>query len=214
MVMCTMIGSALPSVDWTDSDGTTTAADPTHTFSGVAIGAAHGTRQVFVATYYDPSTAVTVGGVTASSVVTVTGNFLRLWRASVPTGTTASVVVTRSGSGRLAIQVWAAYNLRSTTPHDTASYEAGGAATSHTTTINTANKGILIAASGTAVTTGVTVSSWTGATLRNNRRLVIGSFDILLSGADSMPTISATNATLRTTWSASETADIIGATYR
>lgn len=209
-----IVGEPPATVDWTDSDGTLSASSPTHTFSSVAIGTAHATRQVFVATYYDVATAVTVGGISASVVVSATGNFLRLWRAAVPTGTTASIAVTSSGTGRLAIQVWAAYNLRSTTPHDTAAYSAGANATTHTTTINKADKGILIAAAGTAGNPGFLCTSWTGATLRNNRRLAVGSFDILESAADSMDTASATGATLRSTWDDSVLADMVGATYR
>jgi len=214
MVMCTVIGSALPSVDWTDNGGTLTPSIPSHTFSGVDIGTAHSTRQVFVATFLGDVSAVTVGGVSASAVVSVADNSLRLWRAAVPTGTTASVVITLAGDTALIIQVWAAYNLRSTTPHDTASYPAGSTSTTHTTTINTADRGILIAAAGAAGPADVLVSSWTGATLRSNRRVVAVGVDLLESAADSTGTAAATGATLRSTWDSSVAARMVGATYR
>ena len=214
MVMCVMIGSALPSVDWTDSAESGSTSSP-HTFSSQSIGAAHSTRQVFVATYIGNASAVTIGGISATQVASAASGLLKLWRAAVPTGTTASVVVTYSGGGgRLMITVWSAYNLRSTAAHDTASYDSSGSATSHTTTINTANKGIVIAAAASSVADGVRVSSWTGATLRDNGVLDDGSTDYVLSAATSEDTALATGATLRSTWSASVNANMVAATFR
>ena len=215
--MCVMIGSALPSVDWTESAANGSASSP-ETFTGISLGTEASSRQIFVAVYSGVASAVTVGGVSATLVENNSGSTLTLWRAAVPTGTSASVVVTfTGGGGRLLITVWAAYNLRSTTPVDTAQVTTSSTpATTHTTTIDTANKGILIAASATVVNSGDGgASSWTGATLRNNRILAAGAIDYALSAGDSQNTAVASGATLRTTWSpAVGSVAIVGATYR
>lgn len=209
-----VIGAPAATVSWTDSAGTLTSTPPDYTFTGMSIGAAHPTRQVFVATYYDVATAVTVNGIAASVVVSAGSNTFRLWRAAVPTGTTASIVVTSGTSGRELISVWAAYNLQSTTPYDTASYTAAANATTHTTSINTKSGGILIATAAAIGTTALSLTGWTGATLRNNLSISDGSSDFLLGAASQADTVTATGATLRTTWNESVLADMLGATFR
>lgn len=206
-----IIGAPLPTVFWTSSSGISAGSSP-YSFPGLAIGSADSTRQVFVATYNDTATAVTVGGISATLVVS--SSSLILWRAAVPSGTTADIVVTTSGSsGRELVTVLAAYNLASTTPFHTASYAAGGAASSHSTTINTASNGILIAAAAASVSPGVVVSSWGGATLRDNRALALGIFDLVLSAASSESTAAATAATLTSNWSGSQAANMVAASF-
>jgi hypothetical protein len=80
---------------------------PTVTFSNVNIGTPSAGRVVVVgvadnAASYDGITGVTIGGVAATEAVfsdTATTNYASLWYASVPTGTTATIVVTGQGSG-------------------------------------------------------------------------------------------------------------------
>lgn len=194
--------AALPTVTWTDSASSASATSP-HTFTSRAIGTALATREVFVAVYNGTTSAVTVGGISASLVASAASSTLTLWRASVPTGTTADIVVTfTGGGGRLLISVWAAYNLTSTTPFGTASYFASSTpATNHSTTIDTAGGGILIAVAAAVITSGNGGPSWTGATFRDHEILDVGSIDFVLSSADSENSAAATGATLQTTWS-------------
>lgn len=94
----------------TDSavDSTDTTA---YTFAGKSIGAADSNRRIIIAVAGSSVTAgrtissVTVGGLTATGDVTATStgfgtNISALYRVVVPTGTTADVVVTFSGSMR------------------------------------------------------------------------------------------------------------------
>ena len=208
-------GKPPPTVVWTESAASSSASSP-HTFTGISLSTADGSRQIFVAVYSGVASAVTVGGISATLVKNTASSTLTLWRAAVPTGTSASVVVTYTGGGgRLLITVWAAYNLLSTTPVDTAQVTTSSTpATTHTTTIDTAGGGILIAAAGTVVNSGDGGPSWTGATLRNNRVLNGGVIDFVLSAGDSQDTAAATGATLRTTWSpAVGNVAMVGATY-
>lgn len=205
-----------PNVVWTDSTSSASATSP-HSFTSRAIGTADASREVFVAVYNGAASAVTVGGVSATLVETAASNTLTLWRAAVPSGTTATVVVTYTGGGgRLLISVFAAYNLQSTTPHDTASYFASSTpATTHATTIDTASQGILIAVASTLVTSGNPGPSWSGATFRDHEVLDIGAIDFILSAADSTGTVAASNATVQTTWSpAVGSVAMVAATFR
>lgn len=211
-----VIGRPNPTVLWTDGASNAAATSPMHTFSGVGIGAAHPTRQVFVADFGGSASAVVIGGISAVSVVSAASNTLSLWRAAVPTGTTASVAVTYTGSARMLIGVWAAYNLVNTSPFHTASYAASSTpASAHATTINTRANGILIAASAALVNAGAGGPSWSGASLRNNRSLNTGAIDWVLSSADAQATSAATGATLQTTWTpAVGNVAIVAATFR
>ncbi len=111
---------------------TTNSASP-YTHSSQAIGTADASRQVVVGVNCQDSgvtvSALTVGGVSASQIIGATDgnnadNRVELWAASVPTGTTADIVVTYSGSPQnCCIGVWAIYGA-STSAHDTASDDA------------------------------------------------------------------------------------------
>lgn len=99
------------------------AGATTYTFTGKAIGPAAANRYVFVATFQHANTrtvsSLTVGGISATLVKSQAGGSLttELWMANVPTGTTATIVVTWSGSVSIAcgIGVWSATGLNSTT---------------------------------------------------------------------------------------------------
>lgn len=201
----------IPSIFWTDSAATNSTSSP-HSFTGVGIGTAEATREVFVATYFGAPTALTVGGVSATLVVN--NSVLKLWRATVPTGTTATVTATISAGTRLIISVWSVFNLRSTTPFATASYNAGANATTHTTTINTEEHGILVAAGSMTVAGGSVVTSWSGATLRDNRSLSFAGQGATLSAADKTDTAAATGASLQSVWNASVLANMVAASFR
>ena len=102
------------------------------TFTGKAIGTAAADRLVIVSTWVIKPGATTrtwtasIGGVSATEfagahVSTSTGAStdveIRMFAATVASGTTANIVITTSGSTTgCAIGVWSAYNLASTTP--------------------------------------------------------------------------------------------------
>jgi hypothetical protein len=74
-----------------------------YTFSSVAIGAADSNRKVFAQILVGSSsptvTSVTIGGVTAPLIVARAGTFWTgIYAAKVPTGTTATIVVTATGT--------------------------------------------------------------------------------------------------------------------
>lgn len=198
---------------WTAVRSTTSASFPTHRFTSVPIGDAAPDRQVFVITSDAFASAVVPGGIAATKVVAATADALVLWRANVPTGTTASIDVTATGSSRILIEVYAVYGLASTTPVATANYTSGGTSTTHSTTIDHPAGGILIAGVGATVSPGESLSSWTGATLDDNTLITAGAVRLIISGASSENLAAATGATLQTTFSASVNAQMVAATY-
>lgn len=103
----------------------TSAVDPsdltTYTFSAQAIGTAAADRRVHVgvgATQNSPTiSSVVIGGVTATQNIATTlgtASTVGIFTANVPTGTTADVVVTFTGStNRCGIAVWTSTGLTS-----------------------------------------------------------------------------------------------------
>ena len=95
-----------------------TANASSYTFSSQAIGTADANRYVIVAVHLQRSNtseivnSLSVGGVSATLISSGTSNtanrsLVDFWKAAVPTGTTADVVVTLSGTAdRCAISVW------------------------------------------------------------------------------------------------------------
>ena len=100
------------SVTFTDSSVNSSGATA-YTFSSQAIGTASSDRVVAVGVSAGNSAAgintLTVGGVSAVKAIDATNSTeTELWYASVPSGTTADIVVTFSSSkGRCGIGVWA-----------------------------------------------------------------------------------------------------------
>lgn len=173
----TPTASGSPFVEYTDTatDGTDTS---TYTFTSRAIGTAAGDRKVIVGIYArTPSstllnvTGVTIAGITASAVTGTsnpnadgaTSNYTGLWIADVPSGTTATVVVTTAvNAARCAIAIYRATGI-SSTPSDVAVF-FGAAVASGAVTLN-ADVGadsVVVSVAGWA-TSGVT-ASWTGMT--------------------------------------------------
>lgn len=133
--------------------GTSTfGAGATATYTNFSIGTASSDRVVFVAAWMLSATArsissITIGGVTATLVVgdTATRNQnVVLYRATVPTGTTATIVVTWSGSANNSgIDVWTASGVGTITTFS--SNRADSNATTQSVTINTPSNGFSIA---------------------------------------------------------------------
>ena len=104
----------------------------TYTYSAVSIGTAHTNRRIVVAIFFDaaddyPPAAMTIGGVSATLVVSEDSQ-IALYIAAVPTGTTADIVVTYATAAlRSAIGVWRIDGLTANGAHHTINTNAGSA---------------------------------------------------------------------------------------
>jgi hypothetical protein len=137
------------------------AAATSHSFAGIGIGPAHSTRIVVLAIQWQPQvapvgteTGVSIGGVAASQVATSPGlspgNNIRcsLYRAAVPTGSTATIAFTTSNTAQnINIAIWRIVNAASAVPSDTATSNAASDGT-RTLTIDAPAGGVVIACAG------------------------------------------------------------------
>lgn len=158
---------ALPPLTRTFKHGETLelgTADKTYT--AVAIGTANGNRMVVACVKGDNSggqpTAVTIGGVAATSIAAISSGsqYNSIWAAKVPTGTTGNIRVQWSGApDRQGISVYEVQNKRGAV---TASATATDAVTAYTQSITIPARGIAIGCgiSGNAAGTG----TWTNLT--------------------------------------------------
>jgi len=150
--------------DHTSVDGTDSA---TYTFASQAIGTAYSDRLVVVGYAFtnltgQAITSVTIGGITATTIhSTGTNTACGLAWANVPTGTTASIVITPTSAGtvRCGISVYVVRGLQSMTAFAT-NASAGGSDASRNTSLNIAAGGVVFAVS--ASQAGAT--AWTNIT--------------------------------------------------
>lgn len=212
---------ALPSKSFqaTTFDGT---SQTTYTFAGQNIGSASSTRYVIVAAALTASasrtiSSVTVGGISATAIVTddVTNFFfyrLSLYIVAVPTGSTASVVVTASGAcDAAAISVWAAYDLNSATAVDS-DVSPDSVSPFDVPSMSTSADGILVAA--TTYFSDAGSVAWTNATERSD---LSSSFSGAFSGnsaADALTTGAGVALISTITASGFDAGLVIGATFR
>lgn len=143
--------------------GTDTSDASTYTFTSVAAGTAADDRIMAcaigvrgLANY----SSVTIGGVTADLRMTVTNTSDRVFlvTAAVPTGTTATVVVTLSGStSRCGIALVPIYGAGSAVPTDTDSSTSDPGAVTLTVPANGVALGYTLSVNGASYT-------WTGLT--------------------------------------------------
>lgn len=159
-------GPPPPSVTWTDAEASNTILG-THTFTAVAIGTA-GTRHIIFpvitgATVTSCSATVNGSAATAISGATLNGSAwdVRMFIASVPTGTTADIVVTISPSSTCFITAFAAYDLTSAASFDTATDQGTDPLT---LSLNIPANGIAVAMS--FVNDSPNSWTWTGMTER------------------------------------------------
>lgn len=163
MASCVIIGRGTITFQFTDSELQDLPAGTTFTFSNKAIGSAASNRTILVlaqpGTALNTVTSVTVGGVSATVVPSTTNRF---WLASVPSGTTATVVMNTSATtGAVAIGLYAIYGSLNQVPFDNQSTSGTG-----TTSVN-----LNVEAGGIAICYGLTTSittasdqSWSGVT--------------------------------------------------
>lgn len=187
------------------ASATAIGSGSTYTYNSQAIGPAAANRLVIVAVHSLQSagartiSSVTVGGISATVIpgttfttTTAHGDYdSALYAASVPTGTTANIVVTMSGSvtgGGGGISVWAAYDLSSTTAIDGDGAINTSGSPANIPSLTTANSGFLVA-SAMAYAFGAFSVSWTNATKRSevsvgsNPYVVISAADAATTGA-------------------------------
>lgn len=177
----------------------------TYTFAAQSIGTASATRRVVVGVGWASAAATTVssltiGGITATAdgdSGAATGNRrAMIFSAIVPTGTTADVVVTLSGTGaRLGIGVWR-LSGGGPTGATSASVNAG----SGTLTVTTVADDIVFAYgfSGNSSATPAT-ATWTGASERFDDGLNEASNSNSSSGSDATASGSSTAIDFSTT---------------
>jgi hypothetical protein len=150
------------------------ASSATLTFTGMGIGTADANRVVavgiFVQGFIGTVTGVTIGGVSATQVTgaaaSVTSIQTDIWYASVPTGTTATVVVTMNTSQQYSMAV-TAFRIITATP----TAGTGGSGTQGFGT--TASATVTIPSGGGAIflgqLDGSQTQSWNVATVDNAR---------------------------------------------
>jgi len=166
---------AAPSGGWTFSTSKTNTGPGASsiTFTGYAIGAAAAGRVVVAAIAWSHSvsstlTGVTIGGVAATPVQTVTAHStsgrIALYYAVVPTGTTADVAITISTgiSSGIACHVWYGFPATST-PLDSGSATATGGGIVTVSDLQIAAGGILIAFAGGSNSSDPWTFGWNGA---------------------------------------------------
>lgn len=178
-----------------------------YTFSSMPIGDAASDRLVVVGVQARVSsgqsnvTSVTIGGVAATEIATIDPDpgttTIGLWQAAVPTGTTASVVVSFGGQTQTecGLAVFSIRNMGSTTPSDTVA-TSGSTRNTHSTT------GLTVPDGGGAVLFALdtdansTAFSWSGATGQGTTRVATTdryiSAAMIPEGDGSAPTISVT----------------------
>lgn len=191
--------STVVAISYTDFEIQDSAAT-TFTYTSKAIGAIDGNRRVIVATGSTVNasrtvSSVTVGGISATQAVTAessgSGVYARtsIWIATVPSGTTANIVVTYSASvNRSAISVWAAYGLQSSTATSTGSSSSSSDPMTASLTINTGGIGVGMAHN--YYGGGHTSYTWTNLTEDNDN--VSGSGTVGTSGAHATGAFSGT----------------------
>lgn len=144
---------------------------PTATYTGVSIGDAASDRIVFAALTHDNLTSgitytCTIAGLTATEVLSVEfsgADYVSFFAATVPTGTTATIVFTSSDSmtTNSGMHVWVARGLQSITPYSSGS-DTGPSPGLASVTVNigtTYNATIAASINGSATTV-----TWTNAT--------------------------------------------------
>lgn len=213
-MLMAMGGIPVPSISWRTSNSSGTDAS-SYTFSAQDIGTAGSNRHVILGIMSLDSalgvtgiSSVTIGGVSATTQVAInvvgTGSFSALTIAAVPSGATGDIVVNMTTTqARLAIGVWAAYDLVSPTAVASATSSADPAVLNLNTQI-----GDIVVACGFN-NTGST-ASWTGATERFDTTVEGANY----TGADHTATSAETPRTISLDWSSADRRSAVSAVWR
>lgn len=138
-----VIGGRLPEIEWTHTASSTSNAT-SYTFNSVALGVEHPSRLIAIGATARGILGITIGGVAATRAITPLTNFLEMWQAAVPTGATATVIVTSSAvaADRCMIEVWALRYLRS---HTAVAAANGTAAEPSVAALSVPSRGVVAA---------------------------------------------------------------------
>lgn len=187
----------------------------TYTFTSQAIGTASATRVVIVGVFCSSGgspviSTVTVGGISATSANTLASSLrtVGVYTAPVPTGTTANIVVTMTGTvDNCGISVWRADNLLSTTPVDSQQIAVVSTTVTYPA-LATSASGIAVWVVGTNL--AASTYTWANATERYDQTI---EGVVTQSGADATTTGSSITATA-TASSGSSLSTGVGASFR
>jgi hypothetical protein len=175
--------SAAATVAYTDKAATNVAGNATFNSFGIGTAAANRYVVIAVTSYVSTPSAVTVGGISATLVKQQINSDMtaQMWIAAVPTGTTATVIVTKSGGAYINIIGWALTNL---TNSGAASSTAGATASGSAMTLATVPAGSVVIAAAATQQASQTVS-WTNINkdADNNPALTLGGASIAKVGA-------------------------------
>jgi hypothetical protein len=197
-----IVDSPPPSITFTDVDTTQRDGSGAHTHAGLSFGAVNPTRCIIAQVAYGPGTggslSCSIGGVSASRVVTVTdasGWILSLWIAKVPTGSSGSVVLSGiSGNWSSECSVFAALYLRSTTAVDTDT----DANLTANLSVSVPAQGVIVAMGHAAAFGAVGTNTWSGVPRDFTQSFV--SNNVAMAGG-SQAYSSATTASVAASWS-------------
>lgn len=169
MAACVIIGSGTISFGFTDSALLEGVLTTTWTFAGKAIGTASSERNILViaqpSSVLNVVSAVTVGGVSAAAVSNTTGRF---WFASVPSGTTATTVITTSSNQNcVAVGLYSIYGPVNKTPFD---LQAAAGTGTTSVNLNVQSGGIAVCYGLTSAVTTPPDQSWSGVTENYDRQ--------------------------------------------
>ena len=144
-----VLGDKPASIVWTDDDKDHNNKN-SYSFT-VDVGSAATGRKVIFAVGTFSGLGTTINTVTFNGntpTLLITESILRLYIADAPTGTTATIAVTYSGTqaSGCAVMVWAAYDLKSGTPVDTEQSTLAVSTAAADLSINTRSGGIAVAA--------------------------------------------------------------------
>lgn len=196
-------GGGITSVSHTDNSVITTDLT-TYTFSTQAIGTAAADRVVVVgisasnASGARTVSSVTIGGITATAAVTYLEQTVGASRAGtglyavvVPTGTTADVVITFSGSElRCGLDVWAIYGASSATAVE--SDQDDNATTNQAVSLTLEAIGDAVICVGSFVGSGAVRTSTWSADVTENSDVTVESVHAQ-SGAQALVTVDITS---------------------
>jgi hypothetical protein len=213
MIQAQIIGSKLPSCSYFTTSAQGPFTTSVVTFAGQSIGQSKPSRVVVVGIAYLSAAAVAsvmVGGISATFLAragTVGNQPVELWAALVPTGTTATIVVTYAGSTsqRTSISVWSIYDLRTQSPIATAvSVSSPG-----TVTVASQPKGIVVS----LATTNQNSVTFTWSEAGEDYETSVTSGGVITrSGFHTTTTAMATSLTV--TYSSSFTPAVVAAAWR
>lgn len=182
-------GAGRPPLDFTRvSTGVdTTSTGTVYSIAGMAFGAEHASRYLIAAIgvtelYGGPCVveAVTIGGVAASPVYTVTGaeseSRVVFWGALVPTGTSGTVTVdVQPDHAGCAVVLYRAVNLESLTPYDADWIASNGNTGDFTVNLNIPAGGIALCA---ILDFGTSATDFIGCTADFNHNNFTGNLDM------------------------------------